>query len=92
MNTYFWQNVNNLIKLKNNTQNGVSVECGFNPRRIQNLSSTNRMPDVIEAKKIADVLGVSIEYLITGQNADNKETIERIRQLLQNVDTELDKL
>lgn len=92
MNTYFWQNVNNLIKLKNKTQNGVSVECGFNPRRIQNLSSTNRMPDVIEAKKIADVLGVSIEYLITGKNADNKETIERIRQLLQNVDTELDKL
>ena len=92
MNTQFWQKVNNLIKSQNKTQQGVSIDCGFNPRRIQNLSSTNRLPDVIEAKKIADVLGVSLESLVSDEKSDFKPSITRIRSLLKDIEKELDNI
>ncbi len=92
MNTQFWQKVNNLIKSQNKTQQGVSIDCGFNPRRIQNLSSTNRLPDVIEAKKIADALGVPLESLVSDEKSDFKPSIDRIRGLLKDIEKELDKI
>lgn len=92
MNTHFWQKVNNLIKSQNKTQQGVSIDCGFNPRRIQNLSSTNRLPDVIEAKKIADALGVPLESLVSDEKSDFKPSIDRIRGLLKDIEKELDKI
>ena len=92
MNTQFWQKVNNLIKSQNKTQQGVSIDCGFNPRRIQNLSSTNRLPDVIEAKKIADALGVPLESLVSDEKSDFKPSIDRIRSLLKDVEKELDNI
>lgn len=88
----FWDNIKTLIKQSNTTQRGLAVKCGFSPRSIETWIASNQLPDAFQTYKIAQNLGVSIEYLITGKNADNKETIERIRQLLQNVDTELDKL
>lgn len=92
MNTQFWQKVNNLIKSQNKTQQGVSIDCGFNPRRIQNLSSTNRLPDVIEAKKIADALGVPLESLVSDEKSDFKPSITRIRSLLKDIEKELDNI
>lgn len=92
MNTQFWQKVNNLIKSQNKTQQGVSIDCGFNPRRIQNLSATNRLPDVIEAKKIADVLGVPLESLVSDEKSDFKPSINRIRGLLKDIEKELDNI
>lgn len=92
MNTQFWQKVNNLIKSQNKTQQGVSIDCGFNPRRIQNLSSTNRLPDVIEAKKIADALGVPLESLVSDEKSDFKPSITRIRGLLKDIEKELDNI
>lgn len=88
----FWDNIKTLIKQTNTTQRGLAVKCGFSPRSIETWIASNQLPDAFQTYTIAQNLGVSIEYLITGKNADNKETIERIRQLLQNVDTELDKL
>ncbi len=66
----FWQRVNTLIKQKGTTQNAVSVQCGFNPRRLQNLSAGNRLPDCDEAVKIANVLNSTVEYLVTGKDSD----------------------
>lgn len=74
----FWQNVNNIIKQQNKTQKSVSLECGFSERRIQNLSSSGRLPDVEEAFKIAKALNTSIEYLVCGEEShpDVKELQE----------------
>lgn len=74
-----WERINLLIKEKNTTQNAVSVDCGFNPRRIQNLSAGNRLPDAIEITKIAQALGTSVEYLVTG--SDNSPSMEENAQL-----------
>ena len=74
-----WERINLLIKENNTTQNAVSVGCGFNPRRIQNLSAGNRLPDAIEITKIAQALGTSVEYLVTGE--DNSPSMEENAQL-----------
>lgn len=87
-----WERINLLIKKKNTTQNAVSVDCGFNPRRIQNLSAGNRLPDAIEITKIAQALGTSVEYLVTGsdnspymeENAQLKDRIQKAVEILTN--------
>jgi len=63
----FWDRTNRLIKKHGLTQDTLSTKCEFNDlRRVQNLSGTGRMPKVYEAVKIAQLLGVSVEYLVTG--------------------------
>lgn len=66
----FWERVNALIKEKNITQTSLSTVCGFNARRIQNLSGSARWPDAVEASKIALALGTSVEYLVTGSESN----------------------
>lgn len=69
----FWFNVNFLIKSQNKTQRSLALECGFTERRIENLSSNNRSPDVIEAVKIAKALNTTVEYLVTGEKYELSE-------------------
>ena len=80
MDTSFWDRVNALIKQLNKTQSGVSAECGFNPRRIQNLSGANRAPDAIEAYKIAQALNTTVEYLVTGEDSSPyKQELDKLK-------------
>ena len=62
----FWDRVNSLIKEKGFTQASLSEKLGFNPRRIQNLSGANRLPDANEGVLMAKELGTTLEYLILG--------------------------
>ena len=77
-----WNRINALIKEKNTTQNAISIDCGFNPRRIQNLSGGNRLPDAIEITKIAEALGTTVEYLVTGQSTAPKPDTSKILETL----------
>lgn len=65
-----WNRINSLIRTKNITQSVLSLDCGFNARRIQNLSGANRLPDAIEITKIAKALNTSVEYLVTGEETN----------------------
>lgn len=79
----FWDNVNALIKRQNKTQTSVSIDCGLNPRRIQNLSGASRAPDAIEAYKIAQALNTTVEYLVTGVESDTaKRELEELKRHL----------
>ena len=69
----FWERLNSLIKQKNTTQQEVSVKCDFNPRRLQNLSGGNRLPDCFEIVKIAAVLNTSAEYLVNGSSQSDDQ-------------------
>lgn len=90
MSASFWDRTNALIKQQNKTQSSVSVDCGFNARRIQNLSGAERMPDVFEAYKIAQALNTTVEYLVTGKHTNNAEKIAQIKNLLLQVSENLD--
>lgn len=86
----FWQRLNSLIKQKNTTQNAISVQCGFNPRRLQNLSAGSRLPDCREAVKIAQALNTTVEYLVTGQDSNPAEIeLRELKAKLKNFYTSL---
>ena len=89
----FWDRLNSLIKEKGFTQNSLSEYCGFNSRRIQNLSAGNRIPDVFEAVKIAQALGTTVEYLVTGENSPPITNIKSsLLNLIHHLETEISNL
>ena len=50
----------------------LASKSGINPRTIeQYLSSAAKMPSAENAVKIANALGVSVEYLVTGKTEGN---------------------
>jgi transcriptional regulator with XRE-family HTH domain len=88
----FWNRTNALLKQKGYTQRSLALECGFTERRIESLSTDSRQPTTDESVKIAQVLGVSVEYLATGKNPDNSAIIESLRNHLKNMAKDVNKL
>ena len=62
----FWERANRLIKDSGFTQETFSKKCGFNSRRIQNLSGRNDMPKAEELLQMAKNLRTSTDYLFLG--------------------------
>ena len=75
----FWIRTNALIKQQNKTQRGLSIECGFSDRKIENQSSNDRIPDAVEAVAIAKALNTTVEYLVTGE--DNNLAEQQLKDL-----------
>jgi len=75
----FWNRTNSLIKTKNTTQKALSLQCGFNERRIETLSSYGRSPNVDEAVKIAQALNTTVEYLVTGVKPEQDSRLELLK-------------
>jgi len=71
----FWDRVNAMIKKKGLTQASLSSTCGFNQRRIQNLSAGSRFPDADECFLMAGELGTTVEFLFTGKETVNAPEI-----------------
>lgn len=69
--TEFWLRTNSLIKTNNTTQRKLSLQLGFNERRIETLATSNRLPDAFEVVAIAQALNTTVEYLVTGETPDN---------------------
>lgn len=76
----FWERVNSLIKKSNTTQHALSIQCGLNQRRLQNLSAGNRFPDCSEAVLIAEALNTTVEYLVTGKQSDSDKELNELKQ------------
>ena len=66
----FWKNVDKVL----GQQKLISIaeKAGVNYRTIKNQRSGVRLPSLDDAFKIAKVLGVSLEYLLTGNQIDAK--------------------
>ena len=77
-----WNRINDQIKSHKTTQRVLALQCGFTERRIESLSSANRLPDAIEITKIAEALGTTVEYLVTGQSSTPKPDTSRILETL----------
>lgn len=79
-NLEFWNRLNDLIKGSGFTQDSLSEKCGFAKRRIQNLSTSKRLPDVFEAYLMANELNTTVEYLVTGKQTHklNEFQIEKL--------------
>lgn len=75
----FWNRVGRLL-VGDLTQKWLSHETGINPSTLSTWRIKNRSPHAHEAVAIAQALGVSVEYLVTGKDdyedkRDLQETI-----------------
>ena len=88
----FWNRLNEQIKKSNTTQRKLALECGFTERRIESLSTGNRLPDAFEITKIARALNTSVEFLTTGENTSHKVDVSKLKDLLMSALKETEKL
>jgi transcriptional regulator with XRE-family HTH domain len=88
----FWTRTNTLLKQRGYTQRSLALKCGFAGRRIESLSTAGRLPAADESVKIAQALGVSVEYLVTGKESDNSTIIESLRKHLKNMENDVNRL
>lgn len=63
----FWARVKTLLKEKKITQKQLSLDIGCAERSVDIWIAKDNVPGVFEAYKIARILGVSVEYLVTGE-------------------------
>lgn len=57
-----------LCKEKGVTPSAVAIACGFAPSVVSRWKSGESNPKADKLKKIADYFGVSLQYLMTGEN------------------------
>ncbi len=86
----FWEVVNREIKKQHIKQEWVAVQAGINYGTMKGWITHNRLPNVADAHKIACVLGVTVEYLLTGNNTDKSETIAEIKEYLSKINEKLE--
>ena len=74
----FWNNVKELLDIKNLTQKELSALTKINLGTLKNQICRNVIPDAIEAVKIAQALNTTVEFLVTGkdENTAAKELAE----------------
>ena len=70
MNEIFWKIVRELLKEKKIAQTTLARSLGIEVRTFQDWVYSKKLPDTVSAKKIADYLGVSLDYLLTGEKGD----------------------
>ena len=82
----FWNRVKQLIKSNNTTQRGLSETIGLSARTLEIKIGRKSAPDVFEAYKIAQALGVSVEYLVTGSDTNPAEQeLKELKERLKNL-------
>jgi len=69
-NDTFWGRAKPLIKAHSMTQKQFADYLGFSHHTIRNWIYNKRVPDLSAANAIAFALGVSLEYLLSGQEKD----------------------
>lgn len=75
----FWNNVKELLDIKNLTQKELSAITGINLGTLKNQICRNVIPDAKEAVKIARALNTTVEYLVTGKNNTAKEIQDNLK-------------
>ncbi|MCQ2598472.1 MAG: helix-turn-helix domain-containing protein [Treponema sp.] len=70
----FWARVKTLLKEKGISQKQLSLDIGGSERSVEVWIAKDNVPDAFEAYKIAKILGVTVEYLVTGEYVVNDES------------------
>lgn len=85
----FFDRVKELVKFKNRTIKSFIEELGLNYGSYNTLRKSHNLPRGDECVKIANALGTTVEYLVTGvepeQDGRYKAAIEEIRAVLRSV-------
>lgn len=73
---YFWERVNTLIKSKKTKQQDLAEACGLSYQTFRGWITRGTYPDALQTVKIANYLGTSVEYLVTGMQPElSRDTV-----------------
>lgn len=75
----FWQRTKSLIKARNTKQQAIAEQTGISILTLRGWITHDRLPDVVSAYKIAQALGTTVEYLVTGHDEQNNK-YDRLKQ------------
>jgi len=78
----FWKRVKTLVKEKNLTQGAAASACGRSLSTVKGWMSKNIIPPLDNAFDLAQLLEVSLEYLITGRTHDKMETAKTNHEVI----------
>ena len=80
----FWENVESVREYKNLTRKELSAKAKFSIASISTGLARGSTPSADIAVRIAQVLGVSVEYLITGEDKESEiPASPKVRKLLE---------
>jgi len=89
----FWSRVKACIKEKGITQEIAAKGCRFSYGTFRNWIYRNVNPPLTYANRISNYLGVSLDYLISGQKEDSfSKTQEEVLVLLKQAEEKIRKL
>ena len=73
----FWNRVKKLLKEKNITQIEAAKACDFSVYTFRGRMAKEINPPICDALKIARLLGVSLDYLVSGPSAEKNAKVNR---------------
>lgn len=89
------EKITKLKKLKNLSQVDLAEATGISRDAISKYERGDAIPSVQYAKKIADALGVSLDYLVSDDDKEevlDNDTLKRIRDIQKLPESEKDKV
>lgn len=78
----FFERVKQEVRLRNLTIEAVAMEAGLSRGSYYTYQRRGLMPRADEAVKIAQALGVSVEYLVTGESTASWRPPSRIASIV----------
>jgi transcriptional regulator with XRE-family HTH domain len=82
----FWKRVNSLIKSKKTKQEAVAERCNISYQTFRGWVTNKRYPGTPETYRIAQALGTTVEYLVSGNEPDTShkyiDRFEAIKNLV----------
>lgn len=85
----FWKNVKNELEYKGISQKELAASINESYNTLQSWINRDRLPNVLQAVKISQVLGTTVEFLVIGTNPkkiqNNSETIKLLEKAIENL-------
>jgi transcriptional regulator with XRE-family HTH domain len=77
----FWSRVNQLIKSQKTKQEIIASSCSISIQTFRGWITKKRFPNAPETYRIAQALGVTVEYLVTGADPAKPDVSDAIRHI-----------
>ncbi|MBO4439837.1 MAG: helix-turn-helix transcriptional regulator [Spirochaetaceae bacterium] len=81
----FWRRVDEELEYKGLNRTYLAKECGFSLTNIGQGIKLGSTPSAETAVKIAKILEVSVEYLVTGQETTKKQLNTDINEIIHDI-------
>ena len=75
----FWSSVRQLLSERKILQRDFAEQIGYNVSTLKNQMTRNISPDVDTAVKIAQALGTSVEFLVTGE--ESRQDVRELQEM-----------